>query len=68
MAEGGEVGETAANQKEPEKVSAEGEDQDGEIKDAVGKEMMESIHSKDHKRLMGAIEAAILHHMSKKED
>lgn len=49
------------------KVESDGDD-DSEIKDAIGKEMVEAFHSKDSKRVMGAIEAAILHHMSKKED
>jgi hypothetical protein len=65
--------EDAAEQKEPVKVEAESHEPEGakpddEISDALGAELMDSIHSKDHKRLMGAVEATILHHLSKKED
>lgn len=43
-------------------------DGDSEIHDMLGSEMMDAIHSKDHKKLMQGIEAMVLHHMSKKED
>lgn len=44
------------------------ENPDHEVHEMVGPEMMDAIHSKDHKKLMGCIEAMVLHHMSKKED
>lgn len=44
------------------------ESEDHEVHEMVGPEMMDAIHSKDHKKLMGCIEAMVLHHMSKKED
>jgi len=43
-------------------------DPDSEVHEMVGPEMMDAIHSKDHKKLMGCIEAMVLHHMNKKED
>jgi hypothetical protein len=43
-------------------------DDDHEIHEMLGSEMMDAIHSKDHKKLMQGIEAMVLHHMSKKED
>lgn len=68
-----EGGETAANEKEPHEVSAEshepeGEKDEGEIDDMIGHEFMDALHSKDHKRIMGAIEATVLRHLSKKDE
>lgn len=70
MAEGGE---TAANEKEPMLIGPEAEEPEGmepdsEMHDMVGQELMDAIHSKDHKKLMEGIEAAILQCMNKKED
>ncbi len=42
------------------------ESEDDEIHEMIGPEMMDAIHSKDHKKLMSGIEAMVLHHMSKK--
>lgn len=44
------------------------EDPDSELHEQVGHEIMEAIHSKDHKKLMSGIEALVLHHMNKRED
>jgi hypothetical protein len=45
-------------------VEDEGDD---ELHEGVGKELMEAIHSKDHKKLMSGLEAMVLHHMSKRD-
>lgn len=44
------------------------ESEDHEMHEIIGPEMMDAIHSKDHKKLMSGIEAMVLHHMNKKED
>lgn len=49
-------------------VEAEAEDPDEEIHDAIGKEMMDHIHSKNHKGLMESIRAAVALHSMKKDD
>jgi hypothetical protein len=41
---------------------------ENEVHEIVGPEMMDAIHSKDHKKLMSCVEAMVLHHMNKKED
>ena len=68
-----EGGEVADSEKEPHKIEPEhhepeGATPDDEISDALGSELMEALHSKDHKRVMGAIEAAVLHHVSRKDE
>lgn len=50
-ADGGEVGE-------PDSA-------DSEIHDMMGSELMDAIHSKDHKRIMSGLEAAVLSCMNK---
>ena len=41
-------------------------DDDAEMHDMVGKEMMDAVHSKDHKAFMEGLESMILSHMSKR--
>lgn len=61
MAEGGEA--------KPEMKSEEmPEEGDSELHDMVGQEMMDAIHSKDHKKMMHGLEAMVLSCMNKKED
>lgn len=43
----------------------ESPDEDHEIHDALGEEMMDAIHTKDKKRMMSAIEAMVLSCMDK---
>jgi hypothetical protein len=43
-------------------------DEDHDLHDAVGEELMNAIHSKDHKKMMSGIEAMVLHHMNKGKD
>jgi hypothetical protein len=54
FAEGGEVGE-----------HAEPDGDEMEISHGLGKELMGAFEAKDHKKLMGALEACVLHCMSK---
>jgi hypothetical protein len=79
-----EGGQTAANEKEPYKLADGGEmnmyepgfaeggeaeaSPDDELHDLLGQEIMEAVHSKDHKRLMSGIEAMVLKCMNKGED
>lgn len=56
LAEGGEVDGEAPH------------DEDHEMHDMLGQEMMGAIHGKDHKGLMSCIEAAVLNCMNKKGD
>lgn len=65
MAKGGKV-ELKAEEAKDEGPKDGGED--SELHEAVGHEIMEAIHSKDHKKLMQGIEAIVLSHLSKKED
>lgn len=58
LADGGEVGAG----------THEGPDEDHEMHDMLGQEMMGAIHGKDHKGLMSCIEAAVLNCMNKKGD
>jgi hypothetical protein len=61
----------APQQKQKSGLLAEGgevSDPDDEIQNMVGQEMMDSIHSKDYKKLMGGIEAMVLRCLNKKED
>jgi hypothetical protein len=53
LAEGGEVEDPA-------------HEEDHEMHDMLGQEMMGAIHGKDHKGLMSCIEAAVLNCMNKK--
>lgn len=57
MKEGGEVEDKAI----PE--APEGED---DIHEMVGPEMMDAIHTKDHKKMMQGLEAMVLHCINKK--
>ena len=54
-----------------QKLSEGGEaepDGDEEISHGLGKELMEAFEKKDHKKLMGSLEAIVLHHMGKGEE
>ncbi len=43
-------------------------DPDDEIHGMLGSELMDAIHSKDHKKIMSSLEAIVLSHLNKKED
>ena len=54
---------------EPEELAKGGEpDGDEEISHGLGKELLSAFESKDHKKVMSALEACVLHHMSKGEE
>jgi hypothetical protein len=55
MAKGGEV-----------EVEMKDMPEDDELHDMVGQEMMEAIHSKDHKKMMHGLEAMVLKCMNKR--
>jgi len=62
LAHGGEVNEV----ENAEELDHDGDhDVDHEIHDMLGKELMESIHSKDHKKVMSSIEACVLQCLNK---
>lgn len=44
------------------------EDMDNELSHGLGKELMGALDSKDHKKVMSAIEACVLHCMSKSDE
>jgi hypothetical protein len=63
-----EGGQTAANEKEPMKLHEGGEaDPDDELHETIGKEMMDHIHSGNHKGLMDSLKAAIDMHKNRSE-
>jgi hypothetical protein len=43
-------------------------DYENEAHEAIGKELMDALHKKDHKAIMGCIEAAVLNCMNKKHE
>jgi hypothetical protein len=57
FAEGGAIGEP----------DMEDESGDEELSHGIGKELIGAFESKDHKKVMGALEAAVLHCMSKQD-
>jgi hypothetical protein len=59
MAKGGDVEAKA----EAMPMEHEGED---DLHEAVGQEMMDAIHSKDHKKMMHGLEAMVLRCMNKR--
>lgn len=57
LAEGGAIGEP----------DAKDEDGDMELSHGLGKELIGAFESKDHKKVMSALEAAVLHCMNKED-
>jgi len=69
LAEGGKVDGCPECEKIPESEANDNEsDPDVEMHDMVGREMMEHIHSKNHKGLMDSLKAAIALHANKKDE
>lgn len=64
MAKGGPV---EIEVKEEHHIPAESASEDHELHDIVGNEMMDAVHSKDHKKFMGGLEAMVLRCLNKKD-
>jgi hypothetical protein len=70
QAHGGMIGNSAANEKEPYKLAEGGEIEDGEdqeeseMHDIIGDELMDSLERKDKKGIMSALNAAIMECMN----
>lgn len=60
FAKGGEIGNAQHDEPKAEEV-------DTELSHGLGKELMGALDSKDHKKVMSALEACVLHCMSKGE-
>jgi hypothetical protein len=62
-----------SDEKEPAKLdqadsSPADESEEPDMHDVIGEELMGAIHSKDHKKLMQGLEAAVLSCLNKKGD
>lgn len=79
MDEGGDV-DTASDEPELPSIEAQSEPEqapddseqapdqdDSEISDMLGQEVMDAIDAKDHKRIMSGLEAIVASHLAKKD-